>query len=107
MFLSNPQQKITKFMCTNRTLPFGDHPHKIVTIMEDGTQIIEPKDLTVPLKRHTLRDHIECVSLDAVFQFRWMKADSTCEEEAINDVMNRAVITPTRASVLAVEVTSR
>lgn len=83
-------------MFTNRALPFGDHPHKIVTIMEDGTQIIEPKDLTVPLKRHTLRDHIECVSLDAVFQFRWMKADSTCEQEAINDdVMNRAVITPT------------
>lgn len=69
-------------------------PDKIVTIMEDGVQITEPKDLTVPLRRHKSRDQVERVNPDVVFQFSWMNADAY-EEQAIDDMMNRAVVTPT------------
>ncbi|KAG7369636.1 hypothetical protein IV203_027382 [Nitzschia inconspicua] len=69
-------------------------PDKIVTIMEDGVAITEPKNLAVPLKRHKSRDQVERVNPDVVFLFSWTKADKY-EEEAINDMMNRAVVTPT------------
>lgn len=69
-------------------------PDKIVTIMEDGVAITEPKDLAEPLKRHKSRNQVERVNPDVVFQFSWTNADAY-EEEAINDMMNRAVVTPT------------
>ena len=69
-------------------------PDKIVTITEDGVQITLPKNLAVPLKRHKSRDQVARVNPDVVFQFSWTNADAY-EEEAINDMMNRAVVTPT------------
>ncbi|KAL3915226.1 MAG: hypothetical protein SGILL_005747 [Bacillariaceae sp.] len=69
-------------------------PDKVVTILEDGVQITEPKDMTVPLKRHKSRDQVERVNPDVVFQFSWTDSDAY-EEKAIDDMMNRAVVTPT------------
>ena len=75
---------VARSMHGNRTLPFWG-PDKIVTIVEDGVAITEPRNLAVPLKRHKSRDQVERVNPDVVFQFSWTNADKY-EEEAINDI---------------------
>ena len=69
-------------------------PDKIVTIVEDDVEITEPRDLAEPLMRHNGRDQVERVNPDVVFQFSWSNADKY-EEAVINDMMNRAVVSPT------------
>lgn len=67
-------------------------PDKTVNITKRNRTISVPRDLDNPPKRHASRDQVERVNPDVVIQFSWRNGDSY-EEKAIDDMMNRALVT--------------
>lgn len=66
-------------------------PAKTTTKTRCGATISTPLDLDHPPERFSCRDQVESVNPDVVIQFSW-KNGSSYEQEAIDDMMNRALV---------------